>query len=96
MWSIQNDVRPIFDLVPKFEHKKIVQTFFLQEHQSVPAGVYQLPAKTSKWQFDPRPAFCFEAHLTSAASAASAGPGGVKTMQSAEATKLCLNIQAFF
>ena len=93
MWSIQNDVRPISDLVPKFEHKKIVQTFFFQEHQSVPAGVYQLPAKTSKCQLDPGPALCFEPHLTSAASA---GPGGVKTMQSAEATKLCLNIQAFF
>ena len=92
MWSIQNDVLPISDLVPKFEHKKIVQTFF-KNIRSVPAGVYQLPAKTSKCQLDPGPALCFEAHLTSAASA---GPGGVKTMQSAEATKLCLNIQAFF
>ena len=89
MWSIQNDVRLISDLVPKFEHKKIVQTFF-KNIRSVPAGVYQLPAKTSKCQLDPGPALCFEAYLTSA------GPGGVKTMQSAEATKLCLNIQAFF
>ena len=93
MWSIQNDVRPISDLVPKFEHKKIVQTFF-KNIKSVPAGVYQLPAKTSKCQLDPGPAFCFEAYLTSATPAA--GPGGVKTMQSAKATKLCLNIQAFF
>ena len=39
MWSIQNDVLPISDLVPKFEHKKIVQTFF-KNIRSVPAGVY--------------------------------------------------------
>ena len=92
MWSIQNDVRPISDLVPKFEHRKIVQTFFSRTLECSGWSLL-VPAKTSKCQLDPGPALCFEAHLTSAASA---GPGGVKTMQSAEATKLCLNIQAFF